>query len=335
MTRTTAERRSPLAGLALVAVAWLARGSDGRAGPPGKSGGTAGLVLRLAVLEYPGKPAAQIAERYAQRVEDLSNGSIRVTIVYWPTRFERTTPSSRVEASAIRAVRAGEPQLGLIPSHAFEAQGVTTFRALQAPLLITSAAQAARVTTGALADRLQAGLTGLGLTGLGLVPEGLQRPFGFLKPLVSPADFAAVTIRADSSRATRDVLRSARRPPGRPRRRRQRHLGLQRLRQRRRVASQRRRRLPAGRLHRRQHRALSEGRCARRLDRRLRPPQAGAAGRPPACGRRSACRFDRGGGRARRGGRVLSGRRNDRGRHSGRGACTPDEGRTAARCDAA
>ena len=69
-----------LAGLALVAVAWLVRGSDGRAGPPGKSGGTAGLVLRLAVLEYPGKPAAQIAERYAQRVEDLSNGAIRVTI---------------------------------------------------------------------------------------------------------------------------------------------------------------------------------------------------------------------------------------------------------------
>jgi TRAP-type C4-dicarboxylate transport system substrate-binding protein len=196
-----------LGGLALVAVAWLVRGSDGRAGPAGKSGGTTGLVLRLAVLEYPGKPAAQIAERYAQRVEGLSKGSIRLTLMYWPTRFERTTPSSRVEASAIRAVRAAEPQLGLIPSHAFEAQGVTTFRSLQAPLLITSAAQVARVTTGALGDRLQAGLTGLGLTGLGLVPEGLQRPFGFLKPLVSPADFAAVTIRADSSRATRDVLR--------------------------------------------------------------------------------------------------------------------------------
>ena len=51
-------------------------------------------------------------------------------------------------------------------------------------------------------------MIGLGLTGLGLVPEGLQRPFGFLKPLVSPADFAAVKIRADSSRATRDILRT-------------------------------------------------------------------------------------------------------------------------------
>ena len=88
-----------LVGLALVAVAWPVRGSDGRAGPPGKSGGTAGLVLRLAVLEYPGKPAAQIAERYAQRVDDLSNGAIRVTIGYWATGLERTTPSSRVEAA--------------------------------------------------------------------------------------------------------------------------------------------------------------------------------------------------------------------------------------------
>ena len=195
-----------LAGLALVAVAWLAHGSEGRAGPPGKSGGTAGVALELAVLEYPGKPAARIAERFAQRVDDLSNGSMRVTISYWPTRFERATPSGRIEASAIRAVRAGEPQLGLIPSHAFEAQGVTTFRALQAPFLIASSSHAARVTTGPLVDRLQAGLPRIALTGLGLVPEGLHRPFGFLKPLVSPADFAGLAIRADSSRATRDVL---------------------------------------------------------------------------------------------------------------------------------
>jgi C4-dicarboxylate-binding protein DctP len=197
-----------IAGLALVAVASLAHGSAGGAEPPGKSGGTAGLVLRLAVLEYPGKPAAQIAERYAARVDDLSNGAIRVEIAYWPMGFERSTPSNRVEASAIRAVRAGEPELALIPSYAFEAQGVSTFRALQAPLLITSSAQAARVTTGPLADRLQAGLSPLALTGLGLVPEGLQRPFGYLKPLVSPADFAEVTIRADSSPATRRVLRA-------------------------------------------------------------------------------------------------------------------------------
>jgi TRAP-type C4-dicarboxylate transport system substrate-binding protein len=196
-----------LAALALVAVASLAHGSAERTGPPGKSGGTAGVALRLAVLEYPGKPAAQIAERYARRVEDLSNGSMRVTINYWPIRFEPTTPSGLVEASAIRALRAGELQLGLIPSHAFEAQGVSTFRALQAPLLITTSAQAARVTTGPLAHRLHAGLPRIALTGLGLVPEGLHRPFGFLKPLVSPADFAGLAIRADSSRATRDVLR--------------------------------------------------------------------------------------------------------------------------------
>ena len=192
-------------GSALVAAAWSAvRGAE----PAGKSGAGAPVVLRLAVLEYPGRPAAVIAERYARRVDALSHGSTRISIVHWPARFARSTPSGKVEASAIRAVRSGEVDLGLVPTHAFQAQGVRSFRALQAPFLITSGSLAARATSGAIADRLQAGLREIALTALGLVPEGLDRPFGFLKPLLTPADFAGVRIRADSSRVTREALRA-------------------------------------------------------------------------------------------------------------------------------
>ncbi len=195
-------------GCALVTVAWVAVAAVGRPGPPGKSGGRAATVLRLAVVEYPGTPAAQIAERFARRVEALSDGSIRVAITYWPARFEPATSSRQIEASAIRAVRANTVQMAAIPSDAFEEHGVTTLRAVQAPFLVTSSAFAARVTTGPIADRLQAGLREISLTGLALVPEGLYRPFGFLKPLVTPADFVGVTIRAHFSTATYDLLKT-------------------------------------------------------------------------------------------------------------------------------
>src|SRR5438093_5351195 len=54
---------------------------------------------------------------------------------------------------------------------------------------------------------MQAGRPSIGLTGLGLVPEGLYRPFGYLKPLLVPEDFAEVSIRTNASRAAVELLR--------------------------------------------------------------------------------------------------------------------------------
>jgi Bacterial extracellular solute-binding protein, family 7 len=84
---------------------------------------------------------------------------------------------------------------------------------LEAPFLVPSYGAAARVTSGGLGERLQAGLAQASLTGLALVPEGLYRPFGYLAPLESPGDFAGTTIR--TPRATVRVLRAlAARPVG-------------------------------------------------------------------------------------------------------------------------
>ncbi len=196
-----------LVGLTLVAVAWTMREVSGGDGPAGKSGASRAVSLRLAVLEYPGKPGAVAAERFARRVDALSHGSLRIDVVSWPARLAPTTPIRRVETSAIRAVRRDDVQLGLFPSHAFEQQGVTTLRPLQAPFLITSLTHAAAVAGSLASARLRGSRADLA-TGLGLVPEGLYRPFGFLKPLLVPADFDGARIRADSSRTTRAVLRA-------------------------------------------------------------------------------------------------------------------------------
>jgi TRAP-type C4-dicarboxylate transport system substrate-binding protein len=197
-----------LAAAAVVAPAVLAAATAAPADPPGKSGSTTPLTLRLAVVEYPGKPAARIAERFARQVASLSRGSMHVAIDSWPTHSRGDTPSAQLETRAVAALGSNHVQLGLLPSHAFEQQGVSTLRALQTPFLLTSEALAARATAGPIATRLQAGLSTISLTGLGLIPAGMERPFGFLKPLLTPADFAGVRVRADSSRATRDVLRA-------------------------------------------------------------------------------------------------------------------------------
>ena len=195
-----------LAGTVLVpAVVWLAVAP---VEPAGKSGGSTAVKLRLSVVEERGTVAAEIAESYAGRVETLSRGSIGVETTYWPTRFDRGTPAERIERAAVRAAREGEADLAIVPTHFLDDAGVTSLRALHAPFLVSSPALAAHVTTGDIAARAQAGLGAIGLTGLGLVPEGLYRPFGYLKAFVSPADFAGVTVRAPATRPMGAILRS-------------------------------------------------------------------------------------------------------------------------------
>jgi C4-dicarboxylate-binding protein DctP len=200
--------RRELLSVAGAGAALLALSSVWAAAPSGKSGSGRAVDLALVVPDGAGTPIARIAERFAARVQARSNGSMQVSITYRSatTGDARATPSGKVEADAVRAVRSGSVELGLIPSHALVREGVTTLRALQAPFLITSSEVASRATSGRLAARLQAGLGDLSLTGLGLVPEGLLRPFGYLKPLERPADFAGVTIR--SSPVAHEVLRT-------------------------------------------------------------------------------------------------------------------------------
>ena len=182
------------AAVAVIAVA-VAVGTS-LAGPPAPKGNA--IILTLANPEPKGRPTSRIAERFARNVAALSKGSLTIKIAYEPTTAATT---SQVEAALIRSVRKGSADLAIVPTRAFEASGVRSLRALQAPFLITSETRAAAATTGPIAAQLQSGLQRIGLTGLGLAPEGLRRPFGFEKPLIRPADFKGARIRAISSRS--------------------------------------------------------------------------------------------------------------------------------------
>jgi TRAP-type C4-dicarboxylate transport system substrate-binding protein len=96
-------------------------------------------------------------------------------------------------------VQNGQLDLGMIPARAWDTEGVTSLRALQAPFLVTSDELADRLVVSDLANELMSGLDKAGVTGLALLPESLRHPFGFGRALVSPEDFAGKTIRTPRS----------------------------------------------------------------------------------------------------------------------------------------
>ena len=97
--------------------------------------------------------------------------------------------------------------MGLIPARAWDTEGVTSLRALQAPFLIDSEELMARVVTSELAGEMLAGLDRAGVVGLALLPEELRHPFGFGRTLRSLGDFAGQTVRAPRSELTFSALR--------------------------------------------------------------------------------------------------------------------------------
>ena len=94
------------------------------------------------------------------------------------------------ELGIARLVRDGDFELGWMGARAWDRMAINSFRALQAPFLVTNHELLGRITTGPLAARMLRGLDGDGFVGLALVPEHLRYAFGATTALTSPDDFA-------------------------------------------------------------------------------------------------------------------------------------------------
>src|SRR2546428_10612549 len=98
------------------------RSSDKAGGKPARPT----VVLRLAV----GTDSTELGG-FANEVARLSGGTIRIDIV---GRWRIGEPS--FEQGVIHDVRAGKVELGAVAARAWDSVGVSSFRALGAPLLI-------------------------------------------------------------------------------------------------------------------------------------------------------------------------------------------------------
>ncbi|HZD18472.1 MAG TPA: TRAP transporter substrate-binding protein DctP [Actinomycetota bacterium] len=180
-----------------VAVMVLAACSSGAGGD--KAGGNADLVtLRIGTDDGPGRPAADQILEFARRVEQRSEGRIRIEPV-WHAAGEGVPDWDQAVA---RMVVAGDIEMGMIPARAWDTEGVLSLRALQAPFLVNSDELVARIVTSDLAAEMLSGLSTIGVTGLALLPEGLRHMFAFGGPPLSRADFEGKQVRAPSSETT-------------------------------------------------------------------------------------------------------------------------------------
>jgi TRAP-type C4-dicarboxylate transport system substrate-binding protein len=191
MVKTTTLRFA-LVVLSLAALAGCTGGDGTKAGGSG-----APVTLRIGTDDYRETPAGGQIEEFGRRVEKLSGGKLRIKPV-WHAAGDGPDWDQRVA----RLVMDGELEMGLIPSRAWDTEGVTSLRALNAPFLITSDELLAEVVSGELATEMLAGLEQAGVVGLALLPEGLRHPFGGETPLLGPDDYDGRTIRAATSTTT-------------------------------------------------------------------------------------------------------------------------------------
>jgi TRAP-type C4-dicarboxylate transport system substrate-binding protein len=157
---------------------------------PGSSGNKAGsrspVVLSLANTAF--GPGVSLT-RFAEVVDRLSGGEVRIKVV---NAFGSYAADAQIQA--VRAVAAGELDMGLVGSNAFDSVGVTSLEALSAPLLIDSYALENAVLADPLADRLLEGLGAAGVTGLGMGPGHFQLPIARDRALLGTTEAQGVSV---------------------------------------------------------------------------------------------------------------------------------------------
>src|ERR1043166_2965702 len=155
------------------------------------------ITLRLAVADAQENPSGPYALEFIQQVKTLSDGNITIE----PVWNAGDHVDAGFEIGVIQLVKKGDMELGLAAARAFDHENITSFQALQAPFLITDDNLAKAVATSDISTRMLDKLTSAGLVGLTLWPEDLRHPFSVVpgKPLLSPQDFAGLSIRTTPS----------------------------------------------------------------------------------------------------------------------------------------
>ena len=113
------------------------------------------------------------------------------------------------ENGLIGDVGAGKADLGVAGSRAWDSAGVSSFRALSAPLLITSYALQIVVLRSPVTGQMPPGLAAcLGLAGIGVLPGPLRKPLGMARPLLRPSDYAGLRMGVQQSRVADATMRA-------------------------------------------------------------------------------------------------------------------------------
>jgi len=161
------------------------------------------IILTIGTDDEPGVPSADQIEFFAAQVADLSKGSITVE-PKWKAAGEDQPDWDQAVA---RLVMDRTLDMGLIPTRAWDALGVTSLEPLNAPFLIQSDDATAAVIAESSSE-LMAGLGDARVEGIALFPEGLRRLFGYDAPIVTAAALEGATLRIPTSNVSKAMYES-------------------------------------------------------------------------------------------------------------------------------
>ena len=192
-----------LAALAVTGVAAVLAGGCSGVGSADKAGGSGEPVV-LELANYAGgldqKPAI---EYFASQAKQRSGGNLRIQVT---DRWGDFTPD--VEQQVVRAVAAGKVDLGWAGARVFDTMGVTSFQALQAPMLIDSYALEQAVAASDMPGQMLQGLDKVGVRGLGVLPDGLRKPVAVKHPVLGLGDWRGITFGTLKSAGQAQAIRS-------------------------------------------------------------------------------------------------------------------------------
>jgi TRAP-type C4-dicarboxylate transport system substrate-binding protein len=196
--------RSNLAMLGVaVTVAMLAMGCSGGESASNKAGGAAApVVLQMgnAHGELNGLPAVQY---FVSQVKERSGGNLRIEV-----RSAYGDYANDAEQQVVRAVAAGEVDLGWAGTRVFDTMGVTSFQALQAPMLIDSYPLEQAVITAGIPVQMLQGLDKVRVRGIGVLADGLRKPVAVKRAVVHAADWQGIRFGTVKSERQADAIRA-------------------------------------------------------------------------------------------------------------------------------
>ncbi len=146
--------RARLATVALAVIAAVVAAGCGGGGAGDKAGGAGEPVVLRMANAYGDLSDVPAVQYFVSRVEERSGGNIRIQLASpWGDY------AADAEQQVVRAVAAGKVDLGWSGTRAFDTIGVTSFRALQAPMLIDSYALEQAVVASDIPGQMMQGLT--------------------------------------------------------------------------------------------------------------------------------------------------------------------------------
>jgi TRAP-type C4-dicarboxylate transport system substrate-binding protein len=196
-----------LARLGMISVAaaavMLAGGCSGGESPTSKAGGVAPPVVLQMGNAYGDLNSLPAVEYFVSQVKGRSGGNLRVELKNTYGDY-----ADDAEQLVVRGVAAGQLDLGWAGTRVFDTMGVTSFQALQAPMLIDSYPLEEAVIKAGIPNQMLHGLDKLGVAGLGVLADGLRKPVAVKRPLLSPTDWHGVTFGTLTSQGQAEAIRA-------------------------------------------------------------------------------------------------------------------------------